>query len=201
MFRGTIYNDFISEDERKLSVLYLDSVENWEQSEYPKGRQIDETWSKRALWIDTIKSQQPIIGNMFYSFLDRMKPLIKESMRTDREVYANVTYVLKALPGWDHPVHSDSGEDTPAEDQFGHRDFGTVVYLSDNFTGGEIYYPEFNVSIMPKPRSLAIHPGDHEHRHGVRALESGVRYSLVTFWTYDQSRESENLIRGGLSSL
>lgn len=57
--------------------------------------------------------------------------------------------------------------------------FGVVIYLNDNFSGGDLNYPDYNFSVSPIARSLVIHPGNVEHE--VSMLESGIRYSLTTF--------------------
>jgi hypothetical protein len=66
--------------------------------------------------------------------------------------------------------------------------YGMVCYLNDNYTGGEVYYPDLGIEIKPKLRSLVIHKGDI--RHGVKEVLSGSdRYFLTTFAQADDSNE------------
>jgi len=66
--------------------------------------------------------------------------------------------------------------------------YGMVCYLNDNYTGGEVYYPDLGIEIKPKLRSLVIHKGDI--RHGVKEVLSGSdRYFLTTFAQSDDSNE------------
>lgn len=64
--------------------------------------------------------------------------------------------------------------------------YGVVVYLSDptKYNGGEIYYPDYDLSIKPARGSLAIHAGDV--RHGVKPITGGNRYVLVAFTSTGQ---------------
>lgn len=59
--------------------------------------------------------------------------------------------------------------------------WGAVMYINDDYEGGEIYYPDFDYWYKPKPGSIVFHTGNT--RHGVKKVTSGVRYnapSLVT---------------------
>ena len=56
---------------------------------------------------------------------------------------------------------------------------GLVMYLNEDMDGGEIYYPDYDVQIKPKPGLLVIHPGNV--LHGVRPITRGVRYNMTGF--------------------
>jgi hypothetical protein len=79
-----------------------------------------------------------------------------------------------------HEDHKESLE------WFNHREYGAIIYLNDNYSGGHTYYPNHNFDIAPAVGKLAIHPGDPEHLHGVSKIEDGVRYTLASFWTQDE---------------
>lgn len=57
--------------------------------------------------------------------------------------------------------------------------FGIAIYLNDDFTGGELSYPDLNLIVKPKPRSLVVHRADYPHE--VLPVTSGSRYSITTF--------------------
>lgn len=66
--------------------------------------------------------------------------------------------------------------------------FGTVCYLNDNYEGGEVRYPDLDIIIKPKARSLLIHGGDVNHE--VKEVLSGSdRYFLTTFVHGDEFNE------------
>jgi len=56
---------------------------------------------------------------------------------------------------------------------------GLVMYLNKDMEGGEIYYPDYDIEVKPKPGLLVIHPGDIVH--GVRPVRRGVRYNMTGF--------------------
>lgn len=58
-------------------------------------------------------------------------------------------------------------------------DYGVVIYLNDDFYGGELYYPESDLTITPEQGMLVCHPGDVQHE--VLKVLSGDRYTLTSF--------------------
>lgn len=54
--------------------------------------------------------------------------------------------------------------------------YGTVVYFN-KFIGGEIYYPDHNITYAPNPGDLVIHKSDNTCIHGVKEVISEKRYS------------------------
>jgi hypothetical protein len=67
-------------------------------------------------------------------------------------------------------------------DQLGSPDinFGVVLYINDNYNGGEIVYPSDGVMIKPIARSLVIHPGDMPHKTNP-VIGQNYRYMISTF--------------------
>lgn len=57
--------------------------------------------------------------------------------------------------------------------------YGVLMYLNDNFEGGEICYPELGIEYKPKPGVLLIHYAGN--MHGVNPITSGTRYSMTSF--------------------
>jgi hypothetical protein len=55
--------------------------------------------------------------------------------------------------------------------------YGYIIYLNDNYEGGEIFYPEFNFSYKPKPGDLIVH--DVNIPHGVKKILAGERVSIA----------------------
>lgn len=58
---------------------------------------------------------------------------------------------------------------------------GFVIYLNDDFDGGEVFYPTLGISIKPIKNSLVIHPGTIEYLHGVTDVTRGIRFNLAFF--------------------
>lgn len=58
--------------------------------------------------------------------------------------------------------------------------YGIVIYYNDDYAGGEIHYPELNVTIKPKAGSALIHGGEVMHG-SLPVLSDSIRYFSTIF--------------------
>lgn len=60
--------------------------------------------------------------------------------------------------------------------------YATILYLNDDYSAGEIFFPNMDVELKPKKKSILVFPGTKEYQHGVRHVgEGNIRYVLVGF--------------------
>lgn len=90
------------------------------------------------------------------------------------------------LTGNSMDVHSDS--ETPSGQpalpgKFYQYNITSLSYLTDDYLGGEIDFPEFNLTIKPKPGDMLLFPSRYKHR--ILTLESGHRYTMPMFFQFD----------------
>lgn len=67
--------------------------------------------------------------------------------------------------------------------RFNDKHFSSLVYFNDNYSGGELYMPQWGWEIKPEPGMLICFKGDENHLHGVKMIEDGVRYTWSMFWS------------------
>jgi hypothetical protein len=95
----------------------------------------------------------------------------------DIEDKHNAFSVRIYLPGLSMSPHTDTKFDTP-EMVNGIEPFATVcLYLSENYEGGEIGFPEIDFYLKPKAGTLVIFKGNTLHE--VKKLISGDRYLVM----------------------
>lgn len=63
------------------------------------------------------------------------------------------------------------------------RDLSTVLFLNDDFEGGEFSFPDFRIKVKPEPGLLVCFPSNQLYMHGVEPVKSGERYSIVNWMT------------------
>jgi hypothetical protein len=59
--------------------------------------------------------------------------------------------------------------------------YGFVYYVTDDFDGGEIYYPSLGLSYKPVAGEMVIHLGTKQYRHGITEIFDGVRIAAAAF--------------------
>lgn len=92
-----------------------------------------------------------------------------------------VNHLLRALPGQGMGVHRD---DIAEQDKV--NMFGIVIYINDDYEGGEIIYPEHGLEYKPKARSLVVHKASCPH--GVNdVIGTKTRYTMTSFVKGDET--------------
>jgi predicted 2-oxoglutarate/Fe(II)-dependent dioxygenase YbiX len=71
------------------------------------------------------------------------------------------------------------------------RDFSFLIYLNEEFTGGEIIFPNFDFKLKPRKGMFVCFPSDHRFIHKVTETLSGVRYAIVT-WAASSETETDS---------
>jgi len=61
------------------------------------------------------------------------------------------------------------------------RDISILIYLNEEYEGGELVFPNQHISLNPKAGMLVAFPSDHHFAHGVKPVTAGTRYALVTW--------------------
>lgn len=86
--------------------------------------------------------------------------------------------------GWE-PKYDEKNEYSTQEKYFpyfwsGH--LSNIIYLNDDFEGGELFFPDFDFEIRPKPGMLVLFPGNTHYMHGVKKTNGNTRYTC-SLWT------------------
>jgi hypothetical protein len=113
------------------------------------------------------------LNNLFFKNFD---PIEKDYIATydiGSDWHANYG-ILKYGPGQQFTNHID---DNP----YYHRRISTVYYLNDNYTGGEINFPRFNITFKPKANQMLIFPSTYVYNHSVSPVVDGIRYAVVSW--------------------
>jgi hypothetical protein len=123
----------------------------------------------------------------------RCKEKIEVDLRTP-ELFVESVFLACLLPGDSHIPHADNQRREHGRWLPNHtpqRDYTALVYLNDNFTGGELVFPDRDVVIIPKPGLFVGFPSNHKFVHAVPNVLSGKRYSLPVWFTMDSEKAME----------
>lgn len=61
------------------------------------------------------------------------------------------------------------------------RDLSIVYFLNDDFLGGELVFPDLDLTIAAESGTLVCFPSDHNYIHSVKSVVSGKRFTIVTW--------------------
>jgi predicted 2-oxoglutarate/Fe(II)-dependent dioxygenase YbiX len=63
------------------------------------------------------------------------------------------------------------------------RDFSLLIYLNDDYEGGELVFPIQKLTIKPKAYQAVFFPSSIRFSHGAKKLLTGKRYAFVSWLT------------------
>ena len=107
------------------------------------------------------------------------------------ELFVESLFVACLLPGDSHVAHADNERREHGRWVPNHtpqRDYTGLAYLNDDFTGGELVFPDLDIVIVPKPGLLVGFPSNHKFVHAVPKVLSGKRYSLPVWFTLNPTK-------------
>ncbi len=64
------------------------------------------------------------------------------------------------------------------------RTLSVLIYLNDEYTGGELVFDNFDVSYRPSAGDVVIFSSAFPYRHRVEEITDGVRYVIVNWFSY-----------------
>lgn len=88
--------------------------------------------------------------------------------------------LLKYSTGQEYKVHYDGST------RLG-RHLSCILYLNDDYTGGEVEFPLFKIKIKPKAGMLIMFPSNFAYKHIAHPVTSGTKYAMVT-WLHDRNQ-------------
>jgi predicted 2-oxoglutarate/Fe(II)-dependent dioxygenase YbiX len=120
------------------------------------------------------------ILNMFVDIYGRQ---IASFYDVDFEWYER-PQILRYPPGGLYNGHADSEHMNLVTKQWHRsldRDFSVLLYLNDDYEGGELELVNQKFKIKPKPGMLLAFPSDHNYMHAALPTTSGIRYVIVSW--------------------
>jgi len=125
-----------------------------------------------------------------YGVTLRCKEKIEADLRTP-QLFVESVFLACLLSGDSHIPHADNERREHGRWLPNHtpqRDYTGLVYLNDNFAGGELVFPDRDVVIIPKPGLFVGFPSNRKFVHAVPNVLSGKRYSLPVWFTANSAK-------------
>jgi len=174
-----VHTNFLSAETCKRYVQYVEETNLWENNG-------DGDWNNRSINLATM-------GDTIREEMLDLRFRVKETMLQDysvtENIYADIFQFVRWREGNVLSPHADAENPDGSTHPFPYRNFAAVIYLNDNYRGGQIYFPtQDNYQPVISPGTLVMFPGTTEYLHGVTKIMSGTRYTIAGFFTYDETR-------------
>lgn len=105
----------------------------------------------------------------------RVSKVIADRFKTDKQLYCVEGQIGRWTYGKDLELHDDT---------YGAKftKYSSVIYLTSDYEGGEVEFPEFDLSLKPTAGQLLLFPAGG-YWHKVNPVISGDRSTIVAFYT------------------
>ncbi|MBN3316933.1 GBB protein, partial [Atractosteus spatula] len=146
-------------------------------------------------------------ARLLYDIGERVRSLLQSYFRSPSPLYFSFTHLVcrTAVTGdqegrtdLSHPVHADNCLLEPDTRQcwreppaFTHRDLSALLYLNDDFEGGDLFFTDRDAKtvtavVSPQCGRLVGFSSGPVNPHGVSAVTSGRRCALALWFTLDR---------------
>lgn len=149
-----------------------------------------------AAWRDLENIYDPDAKRIVDSVLNFIEDKNKSIFDLSGELVFLRLFAQEMNEGADAPAHIDNTDMFRSE----HRSlrenenyYSSLLYLSDDYEGGELIFPNLDIEIKPKAGTLVSFLGNEEFLHGVKPVTSGQRYNLVIFYIIGPSTRTAAL--------
>jgi len=143
-------------------------------------------WNGR--FVHAARLDNPQVREQLLTIRRRVRAEIVGAYQLTRPLFADTLQVVRWPEGIDQRPHADSEYPDGTPHPYAWRNYASIVYLNDDFEGGQIYFPDLGLAPPIRPGMLVFFPGTLDYLHGVSRITRGVRYTVASFWTFDPNR-------------
>jgi predicted 2-oxoglutarate/Fe(II)-dependent dioxygenase YbiX len=119
--------------------------------------------------------QNSLFSSLSNLFLEKFKPIqedYKNYYRTSSSSHEDYA-ILKYGAGQKFVDHIDTYDNN--------RNISMVYYMNDDYEGGEIVFPRFDIKHKPEKDEMILFPSIYVYNHEVLPVVSGVRYAVASW--------------------
>ena len=111
------------------------------------------------------------------AFVKAIEPMIQRPIE-----FFEVPYVLWYKPGGFYIAHADADAFDQGNNRWyraQNRDVSVLVYLNDDYEGGELFFPNFDYTYKPQAGDCLFFPSGNLYLHESKPIRSGAKLAVV----------------------
>lgn len=194
--------DIIGKDKKNIVI-----IENFIDSEdlvlinrfLDRYRDDDEFMGGKDLREPEIRKVDPVVANMLDKYEHKTFKIIKEMFIEGygvpvKRLPVNPAHFIKWIAGMNSKEHADceKPDGSPAYTaDFYKYNVSVLMYPNDDYTGGTITFPDYDLTFKPTPGSFILFPGNNNYKHIVDRVDSGVRYTMPSWYSFDVKEKTK----------
>jgi predicted 2-oxoglutarate/Fe(II)-dependent dioxygenase YbiX len=138
-------------------------------------------WNDRQCSSEILEKLNRQVWLIVDKYIDKMQKTIEDFYKV--KVSKRPPVIMKWRPGIEQKPHADKQLNDGRPHAFVDDDLNSLLYYNEDFEGGDLFYPQHDITVRPKPGLAVMHPGDVNYLHGVTMITKGFRYTTPSFYT------------------
>lgn len=155
-------------------------------------------------------------ARLFFDLSEKVRKVLESYFHLDTPLYFSYSHLVcrsaidekqEDRKDLSHPVHVDNcvlvsevNECIKEPPAYTHRDYSAILYLNDDFQGGEFIFTELDAKtvtaeVRPKCGRVVGFGAGKENPHGVKAVTRGQRCAVALWFTLDPAHEEKERIQ------
>lgn len=151
----------------------------------------DEFWDGRFIWQDKLPPHEAEALRITQQARLVIQLELILRLRPPVPLFSDTAQIVRWGVGQALTPHADNIEPDGRPNATPHRSLSSIVYLNDDYEGGETFYPGLGFKVRPERGTLVAFGAGPSHVHGVTAVTSGLRYTYAGWFTFDASWEDK----------
>jgi len=171
------FENFIAPDDIKRLVDYINANKD-DRTKFRKALRKDR-WDSEVPEMFQI-SQHLEIKDILKKLYEKFVSTSKDFYKIEEDIYPYAIWMAVLGPTCSLVPHQDNHKDAE------YINLSGVIYLNDNYRGGELHFTVLNHTHIPKAGSLIIFPSNYVHE--IKEVVSGYRYALPVWATKNKEK-------------
>ncbi|XP_023280585.1 prolyl 3-hydroxylase 1 [Seriola lalandi dorsalis] len=155
-------------------------------------------------------------ARLFFDLSERVRKVLESYFSLETPLYFSYSHLVcrsaidekqEDRKDLSHPVHVDNcllvsevNECIKEPPAYTHRDYSAILYLNDDFEGGDFIFAEMDAKtvtaeVRPQCGRVVGFGAGKENPHGVRAVTKGQRCAVALWFTLDPAHEEKERIQ------
>ncbi|XP_035517012.1 prolyl 3-hydroxylase 1 [Morone saxatilis] len=153
---------------------------------------------------------------LFFDLSEKVRKVVESYFHLETPLYFSYSHLVcrsaidekqEERKDLSHPVHVDNcllvseiNECIKEPPAYTHRDYSAILYLNDDFEGGDFIFTELDAKtvtaeVRPQCGRVVGFGAGKENPHGVRAVTKGQRCAVALWFTLDPTHEEKERIQ------
>lgn len=150
-------------------------------------------WEGRIVYMGDVAEHDAKAAAIMGNFQKRATAMLGEFYALTSPLWTDTVQLNIWEQGSFLPCHTDNSNPDGSRHSTPWRDFSSIVYLNDDYEGGELYFTAQDRILKPRKGMLVAFSAGYHHEHGVLKVTRGRRITMPAFYTFDQGKADEHI--------